>query len=341
MFGILAGFDALVIALAFAAALLVTGSIIRPLLVSVLSSAPFIGGWLAGSVDRSLANFQHGLMGPANAALGVLASALNWIETWGRSLVWVLVNLHTAIWTDINAIRTLSIPQAVGQALARAEALVADARAAALLGVQEATTALRGLIAQAETTGAALVNGARLEALGLFTQARVEAVALEGQAESVAHGLFLQAEADATLLAGRAEAVAQQLSAAEHTFAAGVLSTLTTDLQRVEAAAGVAISDTRAILGGDIAEAEKRAGNVAAQLAAQPAEAVKNIENSPEWHLLQALVGNGGALLETELVSLARSALKGVQDEMGSLQPMIARGQSLVEAFRADLRKGA
>ncbi len=340
MAGLLAGLDALLIALGFAVVLLVLTSIIRPLLVSVLGSAPFIGGWLASNVGGALGRFSNSLQGPANAALGVLSGSLGWLEWAGRSLVTAEVALHTAALSAISDLRRLDIPAALASAVAHAEGLASDLRAWTLLGIQDATNGLRGLIDAAASNAAGWVLAARLEAQGLFSVAESDAVALEGKAEGLALDLVNGARAEAVILAGRAEAVAQSLNTIEHEFATSALLVLTTDVQRVEAAAHVALSDTAAILGADITEAEKRAGDVAAQLAAPIEASLQGILASTPWGALAAAVGVGEEMLKADVETLVRAGAAEIRRSLGDAESIRARYGPQVRAALAQIKAG-
>jgi hypothetical protein len=338
MAGLLAGLDALVVATGLLFAMFLVGAVLRPLLVAVLSQAPFIGGWLASNVDAGLARFQASIRAPADASIGLLALALEWIAYQGTQFLNGVTGLAGGLVTGLWNFKNVTLPHGLHSLQLHAEALVDSARSAALLGVQRAEALAKAGEGAVLSEATALVNGARSEAQGLFERAEAETVLLEGKAEALALDLVNSARAEAQVLASRAEAVAAQLTAAEREFAAAGLIAVETDLRRIEAAAGVALSDTAAVLGADITEAERRAAAAAQQLTAPIEASMEGLLASIPWQALAAAVGLGEEVLKADVRALVIAGAAEIRSAMGDAASIRARYGPQVRAALADLK---
>jgi len=338
--GLLAGLDAFLVALTLLVAMLVTAQVLRPLLVSVLSQAPFIGGWLASNVDAGLARFQSSITGPANASMGIIVSSLLWLVGMGRGLLQVLQDLPNAIWGSINTLATVTLPHAVGLATSHLEGLVTDARNAAAAG-------LAGLAA---SVGADLA-AARAEAVTLTTAARADALAASGavqatvegelaQAEKTAGSLFTQAEADAGAALGLAEQTLTGMITQARADALAAAGAVESDVQRLAAAAHVLVADSASVLGGDIAAAEARAGQALSSLGSTVQGEIDSVIKSGPWGGLVQLYEGGEAALAAKVETLVIDGLAAIRSELGSVEAIRAKYGPEIAAATARLRAG-
>jgi hypothetical protein len=190
MVALLGGIDGEVIAVAFLFAVLVGVLIIRPLLVSALGNAPFIGGWLSSNVDAALAGWERNMQAPAAAALGILSSTIDWLTYEWSQLLATLVGWAQVEASALTKISTVVIPAAEQAAVQYAQAATAAAEAD-----------LRSELAAVAATASAAVAGARAEELSLIAAAQAEARALSAADQALAQGLFAVAEQDAAALA--------------------------------------------------------------------------------------------------------------------------------------------
>ncbi len=187
MAGILAGLDVEVIAIAFLFAVLVGVMIVRPLLVSVLSQAPFIGGWLGSNVDAGLNAFEVAIQPAANSALGALSSTIDWLASSWAQITDTLAGFGELAQTAVYKITTLILP-----------ALEERVTAAWSAGVNGAEALAAQEVATAEAAASQLVAAARTEAANATAAALTEAQNLAAANTALAQGLFDLAEQAAT-----------------------------------------------------------------------------------------------------------------------------------------------
>lgn len=340
MGGLLAGLDALLVATGLLFALFLVSAVLRPLLVAVLSQAPFIGGWLASNVDAGLARFQSAIRAPADASIGILADALEWIAYQLTALTNGLLGFGGELVNGLQRLRDVTIPHALGLAEARLEGLVSDARNAAAAGLQGLAATLAGDIQAARGEAVQLVDAARAEALAASGAVLSTAEGEVRQAERAAAGLVTAAELTAKQDLGLVEQTLASLIAQARADALAAAGAVEHDVQALSRAAGVLVADSAAVLGGDIAAAEARANAVAAQLAAQPAEAISNLLHSKEWIGLVQLYEGGEAALATAVEGLVSQGLAAIRSEIGNVASIRARYAPEIAAATARLRAG-
>lgn len=336
MGALLAGLDAFLIALAFAVVLLVVSSIIRPLLVSVLSGMPLVGGWLSSNVDQGLNRFQNAILGPANAALPVLSEALNWIVDRSRELLAATVALAEGTYAAAWQLGSVTLPHELSLALAQVDAKVEAAKGWALGQVQAAERralfVAQSMLAQASSLISLEASRAREAELALEHNA-LAAV----QAEAINAGkLFQEAERTAALYGQRAEGVAAQLAAGERLFASQAIENLLGKLAGVESAFGSSLGVEAANLKGQIAEAESRAGEALGASVKPIEQSVEGILRGAGWGLLVDLVQVGEFLATTNPDQYAQIVAEKIHEGFAQAEVIRARAQPIVTELRRD-----
>jgi hypothetical protein len=336
--GLLAGLDALVVATGLLFAMFLVSAVLRPLLVSVLSQAPFIGGWLASNVDSGLARFQSTIKAPANATIGILADALEWIAysatAFSNGLLEFGSELVNASWRLVN----VTLPHGLALGLLQAEALAGAARDYALGLVQSLAVSLGRDIQLARSEAVDLVAAARAEALAasgaVLNTAEAELVAVE----RTAAGLVTAAELTAKQDLGLAEqTLASLISQARADALAGV-GAVEHDVQALARAASVALTDSTAILGGDIQAAEARAARAVSGLEAETQKSIEGILNSLPWQALAAAVGAGEEVLKSDVRTLVLAGAAEIRKTLGDVESVRARYGPQIQAALAELR---
>lgn len=335
--GLLAGLDALVVAVGLLVALLVVSAVLRPLLINVLGQAPFIGGWLASNVDSGLASFQNAIRAPADASLGLLTSLLVWADTHLRGFVQGLLDLGNGILWTTWTLATVSIPHAVGQGLQQAEALIGEARAYALGLVQAAEQRAGALFTLAEQDAAALVTAARQEAQQEVGAA--ERVVLDEirKAEQAAGQLWQQAEYDAGQLVAASESKLAQLVQLARQDLGAAVGAVEHDLQQLAKAERVLIEDTTSILGGDIQAAEARAQAALSGLEEATQKSIEGILNALPWQSLAAAVGASEAMLQAEVRTLVGLGAQEIRKAVADAPALRAKYGPEIRAALAQL----
>lgn len=340
MGGWLAGLDALVVGLAYLFALLTTRFVVRPLLVSVLGQAPVIGGWLTSGIDARIADFERAITPAANASMGTLISALDWLTLQGRGLLGAVTALSDAVYAGLYHLGAETLGHAVGLGLQQVEALVAAARGYALGLFQRAEADTVYWIRAVESEAEGLAAEARKDALGEVSAA--ERVVLDEirKAEGVTGQLFQRAEYDAHQLIDASEVrLAELVSRAREELAAADAA-VEHDLQQLGKAVGVAVADTAATLGGDITAAEARFQAALAGVESGLGATIDEVIKSGPWGAAVALYEGGQAALAADVETLVRESLKQVRQEIGNAEALRARYAPRVRAAIDQLKAG-
>ncbi len=340
MGGLLAGLDALVVATGLLFALFLLSAVLRPLLVSVLGQAPFIGGWLASNVDSGLARFQATIQGPANASIGILADALQWVAYQLTALTNGLAAFGGELVNGLVRLRDVTVPYLVGLALAQAEGLVAEARNAAAAGLQSLAATVAGDIQLARSEALQLTNAARAEASAASGAVLSTLEADLAGAERTAGQLFQEAKLEAQADLGLAEGVLTSLISQARSDALAAAGAVEHDVQALSRAAGVLVADSAAVLGGDIAAAEARANAAVGALESRVGAEVDSILKSGPWGGLVQLYEGGEAALAASVQTLVLDGLKAIRSEIGSVEAIRAKYGPEIAAATARLRAG-
>lgn len=330
--GLLAGLDALVVALALLGAMFAVGAVFRPLLVSVLGSAPFIGGWLAANVDRGLASFQRSITAPANASLYLVTSSLSWLATQGRAVTSGLTDALNAVITSLQTLATVTIPAAISASEQRVEGLIEGARAYALLQVQALEVRLQGDLSRVEADGAALVDSARREALDEVSAAERVVLQEIRKTEQATGQLFLNAEHDAQQLAASAEQKAVDLVAQARALANAGIAAVEHDLQALERATGVLVADTTAVIREDIGATETRTKAQVSAIEADLQAQIDQVIKSGPWGALVAAYEGGEVALKADVETLVKASLAEVRALLGDAEAIRAKYGPAVRA---------
>lgn len=338
MAGLLAGLDALVVG-SLALVLILAGTLfLRPLLVGVLSNAPFIGGWLASNVDSGLAGYQRWLQSTAGPWVRPVADALHWLAWVAQSLPASLLGVAEAAVAAIWNLRHLDLP-----------ALEARAASFVSASVAELHRLLLGAIAAAESAALAAVDGARSLAAGLFATAEADALTL-AQAERVAAtdlvevarteaaSLFQQAEAAAVAGVQEAENLAQELVREERAAMLAAVGIVEHDLQALAAAERVVLADSIAAVGGDVTAAAAQAKQDLTVAEAQLQHSIDGILNSMPWQSLAAGVAASEEMLKAEVRTLVIAGAHAIREEIGNAEAIRLKYGPAVRAALADLK---
>ncbi len=336
--GLLAGLDALVVALGLLGALLLLSVVVRPLLVAVLGQAPFVGGWLASNVDSGLASFQRTIQAPANAALPILTSALLWLWAQGEALLSGALALGNETAAALGRIVTLSIPAALALSEARLGGVVEDAKGWALAQLQALEVRLGADLRGVESAAALKAQAVRGEALSAVSAAEGVVLAEIRKLEGNVGQLFQQAEADLASGVQSAEQIAVSLVAQARADLAGMVGAVEHDLRLLAAAERVALADSSAILGDDLAAAEARAAAALAGLEVTTQKSIEGILSGLPWQALAAGVGASEAFLRAEVRELVGLGAQAVRSEIGNAAAIRAKYGPQVRAALAALQ---
>jgi len=339
--GLLAGLDALLVALALLVAMLAVAQVFRPLLVNVLSQAPFIGGWLAGNVDAGLARFQASIRAPAESSLSIITSTLQWLTAQGWGFAQGVSGLAGGLLASINRLSTVTIPHALDLAEARAGELADAARGFALAQLQELAVSLGGDILAARSEAASLVDQARSEAAGAVSAAESVVLLEVRKVEQTAGELFQQAERDAGLAVAASEQALGDLIRQARADALAAVGAAEHDLQALARASRVALVDSQSILGGDIAAAEARAQQAVGALEEQTAKSIEGILSGLPWQSLAAGVGVSEAMLQADVRTLVGLGAAEIRRMMGDVESLRARYGPEIKAAAEQLRARA
>lgn len=338
--GLLAGLDALLVAAVLLAAMFAVSAVFRPLLVNVLSQAPFIGGWLAGNVDSGLANFQSSISGPANASLYLLSSSLEWLSQQGRGLTRGLTDLfNAALWTSW-VIATVTIPDAAGKTLRQAEALVADARGYTLGLFQQAEHDLTTSFGLAEAAATAAVSVLRSDLESEISLAESAALREVRRAEQAAGQLFQQAEYDAGQAVALAESRGVALVNQVETTLNRAVGTIERDLKLVEEQALAQLPEALRTLERDLNAVRERAEARGPELQRNLSAQIKAVIDSGPWQTLVAAYAGGEAALQANVEALVRAALVQIRHELADATTLRLKYGPQIRAALALLESG-
>ena len=338
MFGLVAGLDAIIVAVALLVALLAVSAVIRPLLVNVLSQAPFIGGWLSSNVDSGLGAFQSAITAPANASMGIISSALDWIANNGRAVLSAVLGWAGAAQAALTWLGTVALPQAISTSEGLVATWVDAAKAWTLEQVQALEVRLGVEIGGVAAAAAADTAGARADLGAAIQTAESDAAALVSDAERKAGDLFIQAEYDAGQLAAKVEQDAQAAVVAARQDLGAAVGAVEHDLQVLAEASRVALEDSTSILGGDIQAAEARANAALSGLESDVQKSINGILDSLPWKSLAAAVGAGEAMLQADVKTLVGLGAQEIVKAIGDAESIRARYGPEVRAALAQLR---
>lgn len=336
--GLVAGLDALLVALVLLGAMFAVSAVFRPLLVNVLQQAPFIGGWLASNVDTGLRGFQSALIAPANASLYLVSSSLDWVAQRGREIVQGLTDvLNAALWTSY-VIATVTIPDAVGRGLAQAENLVNAARAEALGLFQTAEHDVTTSFLRAEAGAAALTSALRSD-LEADIQAAETVVLLEiRKAEQATGQLFQQAEYDAAQATAQVErqagALFQQAEADLH----GITDAIRRDLAVVADQAEAQLPEALRNLGRDLEAVREQAAAQGPEFQRNLDQEIADLKASAPWQLIANLEAEGENVVGTALADLVKVSQGALHAEVAGAKALQAKLAPFVRAVTAELR---
>lgn len=338
MAGWLAGLDAFVVGLAYLGALLASRFVVRPLLLSLFGSAPVVGGWLRSQVDSNLAQFERTITPAANASMGTLISALDWLTSQGRGVLNGVSSLADATYSALYHLGAETIGHAVGVSERWVESLVEAARGYALGLFRQAEYDAKSFLGQAEADAVALTSAVRSEARSEVQAA--ERVVLDEirKAEQATGELFTKAEYDAQQFGQRAEAVAAQLVAGAELLFGTALNTIQKDLNAIEDQALAQIPEALRNLNKDL-EA------ISAQVEAQPEEARRNLDkeitelkSSAPWLLITDLVKEGEGLVGTAIIDLVQVEQKALRAEIAGAKALQSTLGPFVRSITAQVR---
>ena len=314
--GLLAGLDAFLVALVLLAAMFAVSAVLRPLLVNVLSQAPFVGGWLAQHVDEGLASFQRAITAPANASMSIVSSSLDWVANQGRQALQSLKDMAGAAYWTSWVILTVSIPDAVGKGLQQAEALISQARADALGLFQQAEDDIKTSLLRAETIAATAVSVARSDLESEISAAESVVLLEIRKAEQNAGALFLQASSDLQAGLNFAESQAADLVSRAREDLGAAVGAVEHDLQKLAEAERVALTDSVSVLGGDIKAAEDRASQALSAAEEGLQGTIDSVIKSGPWGALVALYTGGEAALKADVETVVRLSLQELRQQI-------------------------
>ena len=332
MGGWLAGLDALVTGTAYLFALLAARFVLRPLLLAVLGSAPFVGGWLTSHLDGAFSDFERRINPAAEASLGIWVSALGWLVTQGWNFANSAGDLADGFYAWAYNLVTVTLPHAGGLAEQYLEGLISDARGWALLQVQAAESRLRAEVALAEGDARALVDQARSEALSEVSAA--ERIVLEEirKAEQAGGQLFQQAEYDAQMATQAVEQRAVALVDQAKAAASAGIGAVEHDLQALAQATGTLIQDSTAVIREDLGQSETRTTEALNAAESRLQEEIDAVIKSGPWQTLVAAYEGGEAALKADVEVLVAEGLKQIRGEITNVEALRAKYAPIIRA---------
>lgn len=341
MGGWLAGLDALVTGTAYLFALLAARFVLRPLLLVVLGSAPFVGGWLTSHVDQAFSAFERQINPAAEASLGIWVSALSWLVTQGWNFANSAGDLADGVYAALHTLVTVTLPHAGGLAEQYLEGLIEDARAFALLQVQAAEARLQVEVALVEGEGRALVDQARSEALSEVSAAERVVLQEIRKAEQATGQLFQQAEYDAQQVAQGAEQRAVALVEQARAAAAQGIGAVESDLQRLAQATGTLIEDSTAVIREDLTAGQAQTKQALDAAETRLQEEIDAVIKSGPWAVAVAAYQGGEAALKSAVSDLVRAGLAQARAELADVEALRTKYAPQIAAALELTKQGA
>lgn len=339
MSGWLAGLDAFIVGLAYLGALLATRFVVRPLLVSILGSAPLIGGWLVSNVDSGLSAFERAITPAAEASMGTLTNAWDWLTGQAKGLLADVAALADAVYLGLWQLATVTLPHAIGLAVQQAEATARDLLAVAEADLNSLSATLSARLDAAAQILEGLIANARREAQEEVSAAERIVLDEVRKAEQTAGQLWQQAEYDAGQLVAASESKVVQLVALARQDLGAAVGAVEHDLQQLAKAERVLIEDTTSILGGDIQAAEARAQQAIGALEAETQKTIEGILSGLPWQSLAAAVGAGEAVLQADVRTLVGLGAQEIRKALGDAEAIRAKYGPQVQAALQQLRQ--